>query len=126
MNIILGIIGALFGVSLLIVLLELRNAPIVPENAPVANGTTPVWELVIADMRDRDNFGREKYGTPLQAFNGRNPVVDAYQEILDLAVYLRQHIEEQAAMKKRIEQLEGRLRALGIDPDEPTHAYENV
>ena len=45
-------------------------------------------------MKGRDNVGRAKYGTPLQAFNGRNAIVDAYQEALDLVVYLRQVIEE--------------------------------
>lgn len=53
-----------------------------------------VWDLVIADMRDRDHVGRQRYGTPLQPHNGRDALVDAYQEALDLAVYLRQAIEE--------------------------------
>ena len=39
-------------------------------------------------------MGIEKYGTVLQPNNGRNALVDAYQEALDLAVYLRQRIEE--------------------------------
>jgi hypothetical protein len=51
---------------------------------------------VIEDMRDRDRdrIGRRKYNTPLQAGNGRNALIDAYQEALDLCVYLRQAIEE--------------------------------
>ncbi len=61
---------------------------------PRENSGKPIWELVMQDMRERDKLGRARYGTPLQAFNGRNSLVDAYQEILDLAVYLRQHIEE--------------------------------
>jgi hypothetical protein len=63
--------------------------------APVANTCTPSWELVIADMKARDNLGRARYGVPLQPHNGRNSLVDAYQEVLDLAVYLRNAIEEQ-------------------------------
>lgn len=39
-------------------------------------------------------LGIERYGTPVQAGNGRKALVDAYQEALDLAVYLRQEIEE--------------------------------
>lgn len=39
-------------------------------------------------------MGRARYGTPLQAGNGRDALVDAYQEALDLCVYLRQAIEE--------------------------------
>jgi hypothetical protein len=43
---------------------------------------------VIDDMRARDRMGRERYGVPLTADNGRNHLVDAYQESLDLLVYL--------------------------------------
>ena len=45
-------------------------------------------------MEERNRIGTEKYGTPLQSHNGRDALVDAYQEILDAAVYLRQAIEE--------------------------------
>lgn len=61
---------------------------------PVPNGERPLWEMVVEDMVERDRVGRERYGTPLQAGNGRDAVVDAYQEALDLVVYLRQVIEE--------------------------------
>jgi hypothetical protein len=61
---------------------------------PAVNVSTPIWDLVIADMRARDRVGRQCYGTPLQAHNGRDALVDAYQEALDLVVYLRQAIEE--------------------------------
>lgn len=62
--------------------------------APTPNSSKPIWELVIADMQERDRVGTEKYGTPLQAHNGRDALLDAYAEALDLAVYLRQAIEE--------------------------------
>lgn len=61
---------------------------------PVPNASRPIWDLVIEDMRARDTTGRLRYGTPLQAHNGRDPLVDAYQEALDLVVYLRQAIAE--------------------------------
>jgi hypothetical protein len=64
--------------------------------APVLTAGPPIWELVIADMVERDQVGRLRYGTPLQAHNGRDALVDAYQEALDLVVYLRQAIEERA------------------------------
>jgi len=63
---------------------------------PILNESTPIWELVISDMKERDNVGRERYGVPLQANNGRDALVDAYQEALDLVVYLRQAIEERS------------------------------
>ena len=53
-----------------------------------------VWDLVMDDMRARDKTGAAKYGTRLQPHNGRDVLVDAYQEALDLCVYLRQAIFE--------------------------------
>ncbi len=69
----------------------------VPEPPPIPSDRPAVWDLVIEDMRDRDTVGRERYGTPLQPHNGRDALVDAYQEALDLVVYLRQAILERDA-----------------------------
>ena len=57
-------------------------------------GTGDIWKLVIADMEGRRELGIARYGVPLQANNGRDGLLDAYQEALDLCVYLRQEIEE--------------------------------
>lgn len=67
---------------------------VTPQPDPKPNVSDAVWSAVIADMHARDAEGRRKYGTPLQPFNGRDPLVDAYQEALDLAVYLKQAIIE--------------------------------
>jgi uncharacterized coiled-coil DUF342 family protein len=67
-----------------------------PEPAPTSGGVE-VWPLVIKDMQERAAIGAAKYGVPLTAGNGRRPLVDAYQEALDLSVYLRQAIEEEQA-----------------------------
>lgn len=61
---------------------------------PTKSDRPAIWDLVIADMQERDQVGRARYGTPLQAFNGRDALKDAYAEALDLAVYLRQAIAE--------------------------------
>lgn len=63
---------------------------------PEHNSSTPIWELVIADMKTRDQVGRKRYGTPLQANNGRDALQDAYEEALDLCVYLKQAIVERS------------------------------
>lgn len=54
----------------------------------------PARDLAIDDMRARDEQGAAKYGTRLQPHNGRDALVDAYQEALDLSVYLRQSLAE--------------------------------
>ena len=67
------------------------------QKSPTRSTDAEIWPLVIADMQERDQIGRKKYGTPLKANNGRDALTDAYQECLDLAVYLRQAIEERRA-----------------------------
>ncbi len=63
--------------------------------APTHNDGPSMHDLVIEDMRERKEHGLRKYGTILQAHNGRSAVRDAYEEVLDLAVYLRQLLEEE-------------------------------
>lgn len=62
--------------------------------APKANDKPAIWSLVMRDMQARDVVGRQRYGVPLQPHNGRDALVDAYAEALDLCVYLRQAIYE--------------------------------
>ena len=61
---------------------------------PAANEKPAVWDLVMVDMEARDRAGESRYGTRLQPDNGRDSLTDAYQEALDLAVYLRSVIFE--------------------------------
>jgi hypothetical protein len=61
---------------------------------PVANDKPAVWPIVMADMQSRHELGIKRYGTPLQPHNGRDALRDAYEEALDLAVYLRTAIYE--------------------------------
>lgn len=71
-----------------------RNPAAEPQPAPVPRDGSDVQSLVIADVMARREAGIAKYGTPLQANNGRDALMDAYQEALDLACYLRQAIVE--------------------------------
>ncbi len=73
-----------------------------PQPAPSRGEGDEVWPLIFnapglvlpewlkADMRARNDIGAAKYGTPLRVWNGRDCVVDAYQEALDLIVYVKQ------------------------------------
>lgn len=64
------------------------------EPPPTPNGGPSMHDLLIADIQSRKQFGLTKYGTILQANNGRDALQDAYEEAIDLIVYLRQAIEE--------------------------------
>lgn len=96
--------------------------------SPKPNDSTPVWDLVVKDMGDRDRVGRERYGAPLQPFNGRSAKVDAYQEVLDAAVYLRQDLEEVDRLEARLEEVVTAARALAKEVENihlPDHASDS-
>ena len=59
-------------------------------------GKDTVVDYVLSDIHERVEDGTKKYGSPLQTFNGRSALWDAYQEAIDLVFYLRQAILEQA------------------------------
>jgi len=59
-----------------------------------------VYDLVTADLADRYKLGLERYGMPLRPFNGRDSLIDAYQEAIDLVMYLRQAIYERDSPDK--------------------------
>ena len=68
-----------------------------------------VQDLVIEDIAERKALGIERYGEPLHPFNGRNSIRDAYEEGLDLAVYLRQVSLEHDAAALALYELGGLL-----------------
>lgn len=70
-------------------MVEVRGQP-----APVRNDQPAIQELVRDDLAERMQHGIRTYGTPLQAHNGRDGLQDAYEEVLDLACYLRQVLAE--------------------------------
>ena len=61
----------------------------------VNNETVPcIQDLVVADMREVQERRRVKYGTLLYPHNGSDGLRDAYEEAIDMAVYLRQVLYE--------------------------------
>lgn len=64
-----------------------------PEPMPT-KGKENVTEALIRDLRERSELGKRKYGTHLETFNGRDPLVDGFQELLDLAQYWKQVLME--------------------------------
>lgn len=62
---------------------------------PTGNGEV-VYLSVVEDMRQRAELGRERYGTYLRTNNGRDALRDAYEEALDLCMYLKQMMMERA------------------------------
>jgi hypothetical protein len=69
-----------------------------PQPPPTGDGQK-VADYVLKDIQERVDMGHKKYGTYLHTFNGRDPLWDAYQEAIDLVMYLRQVILEKEALK---------------------------
>lgn len=73
----------------------LEKAPdLMRDQPPPVHGARAVWDMVVVDMKQRDRDGERKYGCRLSVGDGRDAMVDAYQEALDLVVYLRKALEE--------------------------------
>lgn len=81
------------------------------QDLPVGNDHPVIFDLVKADLDARLALGVKRYGQPLQPFNGRDALRDAYEEALDLAVYLRQALYEQTHPD-------------GLSPEPPWESFE--
>jgi hypothetical protein len=68
-------------------------------------GDKSVTQAVIADLLIREAVGIRKYGRTLETFNGRDALQDAYEEVLDLAQYLKQVILENNQLRAENDQL---------------------
>lgn len=70
---------------------------------PTIDDSIPIQELVIVDIRERMEVGKARYGTYLQADNGRDALLDAYQEAMDLTMYLKQELVRQDERRRLTE-----------------------
>lgn len=61
---------------------------------PERNQEPFVQDALVAYIDRRKAVGIERYGTALQPHNGRDALRDAFEEAVDLAVYLAQVIIE--------------------------------
>lgn len=73
-------------------------------------GQEDVTAALIAHIERRREQGIRTYGTSLQTFNGRSALVDALEEVLDLAQYLMQEILERQAMEAELARLRGEMK----------------
>lgn len=68
---------------------------------PPRPGQEVVLFHVLEDLKRRAESGKAQYGTYLETFNQRDALADAYQEALDMAMYLKQAIMERDALQRQ-------------------------
>lgn len=94
---------------------------VAPQPPPKSNDGVAVWPLIVdsligvsplveADMIARDEYGRSKYKVPLMAGNGRDNLVDWYQEELDGLAYARAEIQNGDPTGIAVRKFEAKLR----------------
>lgn len=91
--------------------LKAPNPAATPEPAPIESAESrPVLDLVLEDLKARREMGIAKYGRELHTHNGRDTLMDAYQEALDLVMYLRAEIEQRDEYRAAGECADRRIR----------------
>ena len=68
--------------------------------------TKQVWPLVVKDMLERNEEGAVKYNRYLQTDCPDNMLQHAYEEALDLCVYLKTQIEKQKQDAEKQQELQ--------------------
>lgn len=67
-------------------------------------GGESVTDAVVQDLLIRREYGAKKYGQELRSFDGRDHLLDAYQEGLDMVMYLKQQLMERHGSPNRKDQ----------------------
>lgn len=65
------------------------------QGMPTVNTEPDIQSRVIADIEKRRELGISRYGTALQPNNGRNALLDLYEELIDAVMYTKQRLVEQ-------------------------------
>jgi len=73
---------------------------------------TDVNSTLIEHLRQRAAFGANKYGVELTAFNGRNPLKDKREELLDALVYNEQDLMEREAVADLLDRAMVQIKGL--------------
>lgn len=77
--------------------------------------TTDIWLSVIADMQARRELGIAQYGVPVDATRNDDWAQHAYEEVLDITVYLRAALERRDTVRREIGAVLWHLEACAKD-----------
>ena len=81
---------------------------------PTVNNLPYIQDMLIERIEERKAIGIERYGTPLQPFNGRDGLQDAFEESLDQTTYLLQVLYEHKRISKQLREIASTLDQAGF------------
>lgn len=67
------------------------------KHLPPQSPPRTVTEKVVDDVLEREKIGTERYGVPLSIDSEKDMLREAYEEALDLVVYLRAALDKRDA-----------------------------
>lgn len=76
-------------------------------------GGLPVQAILIRAIQERMQFGIRKYGRPLETNNGRDPLRDMWEEMLDMVSYFTQYVLEQGVVLPGMEKAASQTQVTG-------------
>jgi hypothetical protein len=92
---------------------ERANYAATPQPKPMSEeGSTLVLPHVLADLQARADWGLAKYQTYLHTNNGRDALVDLYQELLDAVMYVKQALLERESTTDKLTRLRTLVNAI--------------
>lgn len=92
---------------------ERTNYAATPQPKPTTEeGSVTVLPHVLADLKARADWGLAKYQTYLHTHNGRDALVDLYQELLDAVMYIKQALLERETTADKLVRLRNQVNAI--------------
>lgn len=92
---------------------ERTNYAATPQPKPTTEeGSVTVLPHVLADLQARADWGLAKYQTYLHTNNGRDAMVDLYQELLDAVMYIKQALLERETTADKLVRLRNQVNAI--------------
>jgi hypothetical protein len=100
---------------------------------PIHTDEVPTVDMVVADLDTRKQMGVKKYGVALQPSNGRDSLQDAYEEALDLCVYIKNEIRHRESLSADLASARAankamyeRINRMGLEAEERDRRHKET
>ena len=85
---------------------DIKAIATLQQSPPIQSDRPSAHDQLIEVIQERKQLGLERYNSLLQAYNGRDQMVDLLQELVDGSAYLINAIQERDDLLRKVEKLE--------------------